>query len=66
MNKLKHIYESHENCDRNPCMVCDGGLGICVVCGAAEGELTDDCHGEPVEDRIKIADGDSRIQTLDY
>lgn len=27
------------------CMVCDGGLGICKVCGALEGALASECPG---------------------
>ena len=32
-------------CTKEDCMVCDGGLGLCVVCGCAEGEWTTHCCG---------------------
>jgi hypothetical protein len=39
----KHIFETHTNCHRTHCEVCDGGLSICTVCGLIEGSLTTDC-----------------------
>lgn len=46
----KHIYVRHENCqlDRR-CAICDGGLAVCEICKAAEGELTTDCPGSYVD-----------------
>lgn len=32
-------------CERPSCPYCSGGLGACIVCGAAEGQLTTDCPG---------------------
>lgn len=31
-----------------PCVVCDGGLFLCKVCGGAEGSLPSHCPGAPV------------------
>lgn len=45
---MKHTFLTHERCDREYCGICDGGLGVCTVCHAAEGELTTDCPGVPV------------------
>ena len=39
---MKHV--KHE-CDEVECMVCDGGLFVCTVCGGAEGALTTECCG---------------------
>jgi hypothetical protein len=38
---------NHEwhTCKRERCCICDGGLGLCTVCGAAEGELLTYCPG---------------------
>jgi hypothetical protein len=44
-----HVYVTPETCkashDQPGCMVCDGGLGICSICGLVEGSLTTDCPG---------------------
>lgn len=42
---MQHSYVKHVNCDRSHCPICDGGLMICRVCTAAEGELTKECPG---------------------
>ncbi len=42
---IPHVYEVHEKCTRERCMVCDGGLSICTVCGGFEGSLLDSCPG---------------------
>lgn len=43
-------------CNEPYCMYCDGGLGLCTICGGAEGTLTTDCCGRRItheeEDRI--------------
>lgn len=38
-----HRRETHDNCERSSCVVCD--LFICTVCGAAEGALLPTCPG---------------------
>jgi hypothetical protein len=39
-------HEFHRcRCGRPGCMFCDGGLGLCTVCGAFEGQLLPDCPG---------------------
>jgi len=42
---MKHIFEEHTDCQVEGCLICDGGLAICTVCGLAEGSLTTDCCG---------------------
>lgn len=45
------------------CPVCDGGLSVCLVCGAAEGELPRECPGRTMtrEELDGVLDG-----RLDY
>lgn len=38
-----HVKETHDNCERTTCMVCD--LFICKVCGGLEGALLPVCPG---------------------
>lgn len=44
-----HRWHDHTNCDHDgevrECPICEGGLSLCLTCGAAEGELTTDCPG---------------------
>lgn len=41
-----HSVEEQKHCrDISHCVVCDGGLAICRVCGAGEGGLTTECPG---------------------
>lgn len=43
---MDHIwYECQQPCAKMNCWYCDGGLGTCVVCGASEGELLEQCPG---------------------
>jgi hypothetical protein len=42
---VEHIFETHTDCDKVGCMVCDGGLSICTTCGLIEGSLTTECPG---------------------
>ncbi len=55
-----HKFLIHENCTKNNCLICDGGILVCIVCGGAEIELTEDCcERELTEDeKIKIAKKD--------
>lgn len=46
---MQHIYEKHTGCEKTHCHICDGGLAHCIVCNAAEGELTSECPGVPVD-----------------
>ena len=56
--KRGHILTTPQTCDCDkqsdiPCPVCDWGLGICKVCGAAEVELDErDCPNKVVWKRI--------------
>lgn len=45
---MEHNFKTPEECkcEEGNCPICIGGLGICKVCGLAEGELTTDCPGE--------------------
>ena len=45
---MEHVALRHTRCDSNPgmCPICDGGLFVCKICGAAEGEVPTDCPGE--------------------
>lgn len=35
------------------CMFCNGGLGLCVTCGGAEGSLPTECPGEQMTSRAQ-------------
>lgn len=49
-----HVYVKHgANCERLYCSICDGGLAVCDVCKAAEGELTTQCPGYAVPSDIR-------------
>lgn len=37
------------------CMVCEGGLALCVVCGGAEGSMPSDCPGHRMEPEVQDA-----------
>lgn len=50
MKVLEHVYfECPRPCPEtsvgNPCRFCDSGLVVCIVCGAAEGQLLTTCPG---------------------
>lgn len=42
----EHQFLTHNPCT-NPgvCPICDGGLSLCLICGALEGALLDYCPG---------------------
>ena len=44
-----HVFETHPldgKClSEYLCIICDGGLSNCIVCGLAEGALTTECPG---------------------
>jgi len=48
---MKHVYftsKDHNHSDEfysGNCIVCDGGLGICKVCGCIEASLAKECPG---------------------
>ncbi|WP_195178930.1 hypothetical protein [Mesorhizobium sp. INR15] len=46
---MQHIL--HE-CNDHECFVCRGGLGLCTICGGAEGAMPTDCPGEKVDSAI--------------
>lgn len=43
---MTHTLEVHTNCQKNNCMICDGGLAHCTTCGGFEGTLPTDCPGQ--------------------
>lgn len=60
MAKVKeHVWHI---CGKEGCMVCEGGLSECTVCGQVEGTLEDVCPGPKVKKvKVRIAVGvDSR------
>lgn len=38
-----HKYAVHEDCHIDYCMICEGGLAVCEICGGLEGALPTDC-----------------------
>lgn len=46
---MNHKLITHKDCEIQNCLICDGGLAICSVCGGAEGALTTDCPGIQLE-----------------
>lgn len=57
---MYHEFLTHDQCTVVNCPICEGGLGICVVCNAAEDELTKHCPGKYIEPytRQKVAEGE--------
>ena len=54
--QVKHTwYECPPDCDKPYCPFCRGGLGMCTVCTAVEGELTTECPGHEVTPKMKEA-----------
>lgn len=35
------------------CMICDGGLALCITCGGAEASMPTDCPGYHMEDVVQ-------------
>lgn len=62
---MKHVLKGslEAPCDcagrEGHCMVCDGALALCVVCGGAEGSLPTDCPGRQLtsEEQDHIYEG---------
>lgn len=51
--KREHTQVVHTNCQTQYCPICEGGLGVCSVCGCIEGATTSECPGEKLTaDRI--------------
>ena len=44
----KHIYERHEDCTKEHCPICEGGLAFCTVCRKGGGDLADECPGPSI------------------
>ena len=44
---MEHVFKECD-CDERGCVICEGGLVICEVCGLAEGSLTTECYGKKV------------------
>lgn len=57
---MNHVLHS---CDQPGCFVCDGGLGLCDVCGGAESAIPTECPGT----RMTTAQSDAvAAGTLDF
>lgn len=41
----EHVKVVHTDCQQQDCMICDGGLFLCAVCGGFEGALLPECPG---------------------
>ncbi len=49
---MSHVFVKHKDCHLTSCMICDGGLGLCTVCGCLEGQLATVCPGFDVGQEI--------------
>lgn len=49
---MEHNFVKHENCHLTSCAICEGGLGLCKVCGCFEGQLATECPGFDVGSEI--------------
>lgn len=49
---MTHVFVKHESCTKDSCMICDGGLGLCTVCGCLEGQLATECPGFDVGQEV--------------
>jgi len=47
---MKHTLETHTDCEKVHCHICEGGLAFCLVCKCGEGTLPTECPGEPVNE----------------
>lgn len=62
-----HLYHSgcrgitYENC-----ILCNGGLSKCIICGAAEGELLTFCPGYKLNGEAREACYNGRVVDLFY
>lgn len=58
-----HTLETHRNCRRINCPICEGGLANCFVCHGAEATLPTECPGRPMTEgeQQRVMDG-----VLDY
>lgn len=59
-----HQFETHTSCDKQNCVVCEGGLAICVVCGQAEVQLEAVCPG-PLRQMLRGA-GDALLKYTNH
>jgi hypothetical protein len=57
---------SHEKDSHRGCYFCDGGLALCTVCGAAEGELLSHCPGFSLSAEAKAACYSGNVFDLTY
>jgi len=45
--------DKHENEEYyTNCPYCEGGLGLCIICGGLEGSLTSDCCGHNLDECV--------------
>jgi len=64
-NSIRRLRASHtwHKCNEHDCIVCNGGLGWCTVCGGAEADLPRDCPGTRMTEEQKIS---VRNEDLDF
>lgn len=66
---MEHVYLTPKThgCDRTHenCMICDGGLAACTVCGGAECELPKECPGRKMTADERKAVGQGTIDFID-
>lgn len=56
----KHVFLEPAECSQTHtvdkiCAICDGGLGLCKVCGGCEGSLPTECPGERMGSALQDA-----------
>lgn len=62
----EHVYLDGKSCNckkEGNCMICDGGLAICKICGLYEGSLTTEC---PSYDCYKDKSDDVYAGKIDF
>ena len=52
--KVEHTWYKC-TCGQTGCVFCDGGLGVCTVCGGFEGTLTEECCSFPLNEYLQEA-----------
>lgn len=57
------LAHSFHHCGSDDCPICRGGLSLCEVCGGAEGTLTTDCPGVPLN---RIQEEEVAKQSIDF
>lgn len=54
--RLEHVwFKCPPGCTRPSCNFCQGGLSLCIVCAAGEGELLSSCPGYGLNEDARTA-----------